>query len=337
MIKFFRHIRKSLLMENKTAKYFKYAIGEIVLVVIGILIALQINNSNELRKEKAEEAIILSDIREDFEASRLNFIETINNQNRVILNCRDLINAIQTKDDTIKPKRIIDKLYRGAFSHFREEAVLGSYDALIGSGKTSIIKNKQLLNDLADFSSQYKAGYEDETKSDNLYNLMMSNTKDFLPTLSDFATRVSLNLKKEYSTKEKEIAIKHLYENEVFLSYLMEKVRWEQIRLTSQKELLKSLNKVLGNFEPEKNRYSKYIGSYTHEENKYIDEVSYSEGSLYLHTKNGKWELVEINDSLFHIITWDAKINFITDEDSTTKLLFQFLDYDKVEFLKVNN
>ena len=37
-------------MENKTGKYFKYAIGEIVLVVIGILIALQINNWNENRK-----------------------------------------------------------------------------------------------------------------------------------------------------------------------------------------------------------------------------------------------------------------------------------------------
>ncbi len=50
MIKLFRHIRKSLLMENKTSKYFKYAIGEIVLVVIGILIALQINNWNENKK-----------------------------------------------------------------------------------------------------------------------------------------------------------------------------------------------------------------------------------------------------------------------------------------------
>jgi len=49
MIKFFRHIRKSLLTENKTGKYFKYAIGEIVLVVIGILIALSINNWNQVR------------------------------------------------------------------------------------------------------------------------------------------------------------------------------------------------------------------------------------------------------------------------------------------------
>ncbi|WP_299098408.1 DUF6090 family protein [uncultured Winogradskyella sp.] len=50
MIKFFRKIRQNLLSENKTGKYFKYAIGEIILVVIGILIALQINNWNEKRK-----------------------------------------------------------------------------------------------------------------------------------------------------------------------------------------------------------------------------------------------------------------------------------------------
>ena len=50
MIKFFRHIRKRILTENKTGRYLKYAIGEIVLVVFGILIALQINNWNEERK-----------------------------------------------------------------------------------------------------------------------------------------------------------------------------------------------------------------------------------------------------------------------------------------------
>ena len=52
MITFFRHIRQSLIMKNQTGKYFKYAIGEIFLVVIGILIALQVNNWNEERLEK---------------------------------------------------------------------------------------------------------------------------------------------------------------------------------------------------------------------------------------------------------------------------------------------
>ncbi|MFD2587400.1 DUF6090 family protein [Croceitalea marina] len=50
MIKFFRHIRRSLINQNQMGKYFKYATGEIILVVIGILIALQINNWNENKK-----------------------------------------------------------------------------------------------------------------------------------------------------------------------------------------------------------------------------------------------------------------------------------------------
>tara|TARA_R110000744_G_scaffold20949_2_gene54657 strand:+ start:733 stop:1467 length:735 start_codon:yes stop_codon:yes gene_type:complete len=55
MIKFFRRIRQNLLNEGKTTKYFKYAIGEIVLVVLGILIALSINNWNDARKDRITE------------------------------------------------------------------------------------------------------------------------------------------------------------------------------------------------------------------------------------------------------------------------------------------
>ena len=66
MIKFFRQIRKSLLMENpptgKVGRYFKYAIGEIVLVVIGILIALQINNWNEDNKNKTTEKVFINNL-----------------------------------------------------------------------------------------------------------------------------------------------------------------------------------------------------------------------------------------------------------------------------------
>lgn len=54
MIKFFRKIRYNLMESNKTGKYLKYAFGEIFLVVIGILIALSINNANDARKERKE-------------------------------------------------------------------------------------------------------------------------------------------------------------------------------------------------------------------------------------------------------------------------------------------
>ncbi len=82
MIKFFRHIRKSLLSENKFSKYLLYAIGEIILVVIGIMIALQFNNRNEQRKSlnvvtetiKALEVDLLYNF--DDVSSVLNFYKT---------------------------------------------------------------------------------------------------------------------------------------------------------------------------------------------------------------------------------------------------------------------
>ena len=66
MIKLFRKIRQNLLSEGKTGRYLKYAIGEIVLVVIGILIALQINNWNEENKADQFEMIMLKEIKNGF-------------------------------------------------------------------------------------------------------------------------------------------------------------------------------------------------------------------------------------------------------------------------------
>ncbi len=65
MINFFRKIRKQLAGDGNSLKYLRYAIGEIVLVVIGILIALQINNWNEARKEQELGVVVLHDIRDN--------------------------------------------------------------------------------------------------------------------------------------------------------------------------------------------------------------------------------------------------------------------------------
>lgn len=67
MIKFFRHIRQRLLTENKFSKYLIYAFGEIILVVVGILIALSINNWNESKKEKALEIKVLLELKKSLE------------------------------------------------------------------------------------------------------------------------------------------------------------------------------------------------------------------------------------------------------------------------------
>ena len=72
MIKFFRHIRKSLLEQNKMGKYFKYAIGEIILVMIGILLALQVNNWNNNRIAQNEEKEVITKLHNDFLENKKN-------------------------------------------------------------------------------------------------------------------------------------------------------------------------------------------------------------------------------------------------------------------------
>ncbi|MCK0180612.1 DUF6090 family protein [Flavobacteriaceae bacterium S0862] len=85
MIKFFRKIRFDLMEKNKAGKYLKYAIGEIVLVVIGILIALSINNWNENRKRQNEEVFLLIDIKKNLETMLMDFTsDTIYNSNGIV-------------------------------------------------------------------------------------------------------------------------------------------------------------------------------------------------------------------------------------------------------------
>lgn len=69
MINFFRKIRRQTADENRFLKYARYAIGEIVLVVIGILIALQINNLNEERKLRQKEQVLLDQLKEEFQSN----------------------------------------------------------------------------------------------------------------------------------------------------------------------------------------------------------------------------------------------------------------------------
>jgi hypothetical protein len=104
MIKFFRKIRQNLLMENKTGKYFKYAIGEIILVVIGILIALTINDWNDQNKNTKSELIYYCRILEDFELDKQRIVELKNESNYRIDRSKKLLLDL---DSGVKDKNFI--------------------------------------------------------------------------------------------------------------------------------------------------------------------------------------------------------------------------------------
>ena len=96
MIKFFRHIRQNLIMENKSGKYLKYAIGEIVLVVIGILIALSINNWNINRVDSKKEIKYLKSIKLDLLKDIESTTYNIEFRKKKLLGTKKLIAQIST-------------------------------------------------------------------------------------------------------------------------------------------------------------------------------------------------------------------------------------------------
>ena len=98
MITFFRKVRQRLLIENRFSKYLLYAIGEIILVVIGILIALQINNWNEARKNNMTESDYYCRLLEDFELDRQNIKRLSDESDYKISKSKELLLELPKKD-----------------------------------------------------------------------------------------------------------------------------------------------------------------------------------------------------------------------------------------------
>ena len=246
MIKFFRKIRQNLLSEGKTGKYFKYAIGEIVLVVIGILIALQINNWNTNRIERKEELQILKSLKDDFEKTDANLDETLKKQTRVVDYCQQLIAEMRKKNKEIDFNTLGEYVYRGAFSYWRIEPVNGTYDAMIGSGKTGIIQNQNLVQMLAKFSAEVKFGFEDETMAVALATSLVDKSSYYSSKLFPEVLHGYLNWEEHAMSKHETLGIieQHM-NNEQFLGTLIMKSGLEQNRLDYQNAIKELTNNIL--------------------------------------------------------------------------------------------
>ncbi|MDO6602475.1 hypothetical protein [Arenibacter palladensis] len=112
MIKFFRKIRQKMLTENKFSKYMIYAVGEIILVVIGILIALQINNWNSNRLEKESDSQLIGALITDLKLKNEELISDLEYGNSLIKNTDNIIEfwAKTKKIDTLNLKYSINRL-----------------------------------------------------------------------------------------------------------------------------------------------------------------------------------------------------------------------------------
>ncbi len=159
MIKFFRHIRKLLINENKMGKYFKYAIGEILLVVIGILIALQINTWNTKRLDSLKEKAILKELHTEFLGNKIQFDSAKVIHKRSMKSLNTIIDSMPlTKENVFTLINAFDY----ALSTFTFNPSSGVTNSLIASGNYELIKNDTLRNYLVTWNDVYQDFLEEE-------------------------------------------------------------------------------------------------------------------------------------------------------------------------------
>ena len=143
MIKFFRRIRRKLIDEESTKKYLLYAIGEILLVMIGILLALQVNNWNETRKQLAQERQLLERLQTEMQTNQHLIQEELNNLRSVSQSTRMLLDAIGTNPKSYS-RDSINLMMNGLSFTPKYSPNQGSLSSIISSGQITIISNESL-------------------------------------------------------------------------------------------------------------------------------------------------------------------------------------------------
>lgn len=234
MFTFFRKIRQTYLSEGKTIKYLKYALGEIVLVVIGILIALQINTWKAEQELKKQETIYLSNLRDDLSLQIKLFDKHIHFENIIIQQCKDITKHYEVNKGFYQMDSIYSKLtdltVRTTFSNSNTTLM-----EMINSGQINLISNEALKKKLVVFNQTLTA-FANITQNNN------SNIVDEL--VVPIITKVGLIPNHSYSEPMRNYFIKmgfdnYLELNDPSLSKISERL------LNEEPNRLELLNKII--------------------------------------------------------------------------------------------
>lgn len=183
MIDFFRNIRKTLLINGRSSKYLKYAIGEILLIVIGILIALQLNNWNEIRKIRNSEQLLLKNLLVEMNVNykQLNQVTEYNSKS---LSAAKKLIEIYNGGHVYKNTQELDSILSLIQWAFTFNPELGSLNSIKNAGKLNYIQNERLRSLISSFEDMSKDALEE---SIIIRNLIIDK---YVPSVNQY---VSLN------------------------------------------------------------------------------------------------------------------------------------------------
>lgn len=207
MIKFFRQIRQKLLAENKVIKYLLYAVGEIILVVIGILIALQIDNWNEQKKLRKEEQAVILSLHENFVIASEQSTELIAEEDTLMHRLIRIL-KIDSNNTSLNYEVISDSIFKSAVWDLQSDMpTFNTYKNLKNTNKLSLIKSPEIHKRFA--SLEFAMNKLDDLLADRLTvhqtrvdNILEDNI-NFIPLVK--SNLPSINIENEPSNNYEEI------------------------------------------------------------------------------------------------------------------------------------
>ena len=194
--------------KNKTGKYLKYAIGEIILVVIGILIALSINNWNEKQKNKQQELIIIENILQDLKNDKLGLIDIIERRTSKAASAEIMANYY----NGVKINKLSDYYFHWTNvlyweAHYPRNI---AFKELVNSGNVSKIKNASIRNSLLDINASYEKLFIVREHMYDDYAIYLYNPYS---QIIDYGDGIKVwsnpNIEIELSEKDVEVALKN--------------------------------------------------------------------------------------------------------------------------------
>jgi len=244
MIPFFRKIRKKMADDNKPLKYLRYAIGEIVLVVFGILIALSINNWNEHRKSRLQEVNILTKLNTDLKA---NVIE--------IKGLKDMtekrIKASQTILNYFEENKAIDDSLKHSFELINNDDLFNNANTTykyIENQGVNILRNDSILSKI---TSMYERHFKNiENRENKNWKILTDDLRPLMDVHLEVSEPQDKDFNEEYALN-KPIDMEALSENMQFKNVIVRNMNFMLLRLRWQKDTLEELEDLINEVELE--------------------------------------------------------------------------------------
>lgn len=244
MIKFFREIRRRLLSQNRFTRYLIYAIGEIILVVIGILIALQVNNWNIAKRIDEKEMSTLKELRSSLEISKNNLEKLLVHNERWLsynYKIKDYLSNKKAYDTTL------DICFGTYFWTGKVQLTTAPYDQLKTEG-LDLITNEDLRRQLVyifeDYFGQIKSEHEEWDKdylAEIIYPQHINLFEKYYPE----------NYKKYSDEYAKPVDYEELLENQQFLNTISENISLRRYSMTFKRDLVLKIDSLNNSIDEE--------------------------------------------------------------------------------------